>query len=75
MSVTVEDDVPIPPPGYRSGRPRTEAAKKASTMKVGQCATCETENEFAIMRTTIRKLGGRYTTRKLGDKWRIWRIG
>lgn len=74
MTVTVEDDVPIPPP-RRRGRPRSEASRRAADLRVGQRAVCETEGEFHVVRETIKKLGGRYTSRKIGEKWYVWRIG
>lgn len=77
VSVTIEDDVPVPPRRFGSGRPPSEAYKRAMMLRNGQCLKCDTEAEFEAARAAIRKSGGRYTSRKPkapDEKWRIWRL-
>lgn len=74
VAVLIEDGVPIPPP-RRAGRPKTPMACAAERLKIGQSIVCESWESFNVARERIKKLGGRYTSRKLGGElWRIWRI-
>jgi hypothetical protein len=68
----IEDNIPIPERKY--GRPRTEAAKAAWQMKVGQCVLCKTLTEYERVRQVINRNGGKYVSRRGDEGWRIWRI-
>jgi hypothetical protein len=74
MTVTVEDNVPIPPKIVGRGRPPSDAFTRACGLKPGQCVVCETVNEFEAARYAVKKNKWRYTGRKIGDKWKVWRL-
>lgn len=73
MNVEIENDIPIPPKG--TPIPRTEPGRVAMTMGVGQSVICRTVCEYDTVRTMLKRLGGRYTSRKMDGGWRVWRIG
>lgn len=66
----IETGVPVPP---RSG-PRTVMGKLAAKMKNGESLLCQSEQELEVVRTAIRRLGGKYQQRKMDGGWRVWRI-
>lgn len=68
----LEQGIPIPDQRVR-GRPKSEAAVLACQMQIGESIFCGEPSHYETVRWWIRRIGGKYTSRKVDHGWRIWR--
>ena len=62
---TIESNVPLPKGGV---------SKIAEQMNVGESVLVDTRSQANFIMTELKKLGGKGTSRKLKDGFRIWRV-
>ena len=63
----IEKNIPVPPA-------RRSKIEIVSDMNIGDSVLCETYEQAMSLRDALRYRGLKYTTRKMDDGWRVWRL-
>jgi hypothetical protein len=63
----IEKNVPVPP----SGRSKIEII---NDMEIGDSVFCDRYENAMSLRDALRYRGFKYTTRKVNNGWRVWRL-
>ena len=74
MKIKIDRDIPLPPRNNGSGRIMSEETKMALSMKPGDSIFCPTATLYRRIVHAMRSRKLSYTTRKVEDGYRIWRV-